>query len=122
MEIPEKFMFMFKKLSSSQQEKIRDIGRINISGSEHSKELLMEIEIKRMYLGTLDEEGKEEYLGALAEDNRSKIKKKYDQSGKRICDEIGCYETEDVRKCNCCSKYVCKKHRYDDVNCVFCFD
>jgi hypothetical protein len=40
------------------------------------------------------------------------LSKRFDEAGKRICDEVGCASTENVDKCEYCERYVCIKHNY----------
>ena len=60
-----------------------------------------------------------EIMSALEADktaqNKELIKdlgKRFDETGKRICDEVGCSSTENVDKCEYCERYVCAKHNY----------
>lgn len=71
-----------------------------------------------------------EIMSALEADkmaqNKELIKelgKRFDETGKRICDEVGCLSTENVGKCEYCERYVCAKHNYgkDSHCCYACY-
>jgi hypothetical protein len=60
-----------------------------------------------------------EIMSALEADKTEQNKKlieelgkRFDETGKRICDEVGCMSTEGVGKCEYCERYVCAHHNY----------
>ncbi|MBA4390737.1 MAG: hypothetical protein C0399_07350 [Syntrophus sp. (in: bacteria)] len=45
---------------------------------------------------------------------------RYDDKGKRICDETGCLSTDAVVQCEYCERYVCAHHNYKkDGHCCY---
>ena len=71
-----------------------------------------------------------EIMSALETDktaqNKELIKdlsKLFDETGKRICDEVGCSSTENVDKCGHCERYICGQHNYgkDSHCCYACY-
>ena len=71
-----------------------------------------------------------EIMSALEADkmaqNKELIKelgKRFDETGKRICDEVGCLSTENVAKCEYCERYVCANHNYGKAghSCYACY-
>jgi len=71
-----------------------------------------------------------EIMSALEADKTARNKelieelgKRFDDTGKRICDEVGCSSTENVDKCEYCERYVCTKHNYGKAShcCYACY-
>jgi hypothetical protein len=42
----------------------------------------------------------------------AQIRRRYDDAGKKLCDETLCGSVEDVQRCTYCDKYVCKAHNF----------
>ncbi len=40
------------------------------------------------------------------------LTQRFDEKGKRICDETGCLSTEAVAQCEYCERYICADHNY----------
>ncbi len=50
-----------------------------------------------------------------------KTERKYDEYGRRVCDEPLCPSVKDVAQCRYCKKYVCGEHNYLKGGCA-CYD
>jgi hypothetical protein len=71
-----------------------------------------------------------EIMSALEADKTAQNKelirdlyKQFDETGKRICDEVTCSSTDGVGKCEHCERYVCVSHNYkkDSHSCYACY-
>ena len=71
-----------------------------------------------------------EIMSALEADKTAQNKeligdliRQFDETGKRICDEVGCSSTENVDKCEYCERYVCAQHNYGKAghSCYACY-
>lgn len=48
------------------------------------------------------------------------LNRRFDEKGKRICDEVTCSSTENVAQCEYCERYICSKHNYkQDGHCCY---
>jgi hypothetical protein len=82
------------------------------------------------YIGEYFTVMRPEIMSALEADRTAQNKelirdlgKQFDDTGKRICDEVGCMSTEGVGKCEYCERYVCASHNYkkDSHSCYACY-
>jgi hypothetical protein len=89
-----------------------------------------EIVLKTMleyYLGEYISTVRPDIMSALETDKQAQNKEllqqftqRYDDKGKRICDETGCLSTEAVSQCEYCERYVCVDHNYKrDGHCCY---
>lgn len=83
------------------------------------KDKIVEDTLLEFYIGEYLTVMRPEIMSKLEADktarNKELIKelgKRFDETGKRICDEVGCASTEGVDKCEYCERYVCMKHNY----------
>jgi hypothetical protein len=109
--------------------------RIEIEGicdrakAEKKDELVRDTFIE-YYIGEYFTIMRPEIMSALEADRTAQNKelirdlgKQFDDTGKRICDEVGCMSTEGVGKCEYCERYICASHNYkkDGHSCYACY-
>ncbi|HVN96571.1 MAG TPA: hypothetical protein VMT62_09095 [Syntrophorhabdaceae bacterium] len=51
------------------------------------------------------------------------LNRRFDENGRRICDEVGCSSTENVGQCEYCERSVCGEHNYREGGhcCYACY-
>jgi len=94
------------------------------------KDEMVQNTLVEYYIGEYFTIMRPEIMSALEADkterNKELIKelgKRFDDTGKRICDEVGCTSTENVDQCEHCERYVCAKHNYGKTShcCYACY-
>jgi hypothetical protein len=82
------------------------------------------------YIGEYLSEMRPDIMSALEKNREAvnkeligQINKKYDDHGKRICDEVSCLSAMDVVQCPHCERFICAQHNYGQArpSCYACF-
>jgi hypothetical protein len=95
---------------------------------EKKEEIVLKAMLE-LYLAEYFSTVRPDIMSALEADKQSqnkelmrKLSQRYDDKGKRICDETGCESTDAVAQCEYCERYICARHNYikDGVCCYAC--
>lgn len=85
---------------------------------EKGDELVIKTKVE-YYIGEYLSEMRPDIMSALEADRQARnaellkeVNRRFDENGKRICDEVDCSSTEGVDQCEYCERYVCSKHNY----------
>jgi hypothetical protein len=96
-----------------------EIEAIRDRAKNEKKDDLVRDTLIEYYIGEYFTIMRPEIMSALEADKTAQNKelirelgKLYDETGKRICDEVGCSSTENVDKCEYCERFICAQHNY----------
>ena len=108
----------------------KEIDAIVDRAKAQKKDKLVQDTLAEYYLGEYFTIMRPEIMSALEADKTAQNKelirdlyKQFDETGKRICDEVTCSSTEGVGKCEHCERSICESHNYkkDGHCCYACY-
>jgi hypothetical protein len=86
--------------------------------AEKGDELVTKTKIE-YYIGEYLTEMRPDIMSVLEKEKQTQnsifiqeLTKRFDDKGKRICDEVGCSSVEGVDQCQYCERFVCKQHNF----------
>jgi hypothetical protein len=108
----------------------KEIEAIFDRGKSEKEDELVRNTFIEYYIGEYFTIMRPEIMSALEADKTAQNKelirdlyKQFDETGKRICDEVTCSSTEGVGKCEHCERSICASHNYkkDGHSCYACY-